>query len=136
MRRKKPKRIYRTSQKIRIINISLESLLSVLSRAANHSPPHLTRMPSNIVLISGPAVGAAQTLIWFCSCVFLPPVSTPARTIAFFVCGNTQCPFPLWESQMPSNNCAGFWTCCRSSSHSNLVLLLNVLASNVHCCQN
>ena len=37
--RKKSKRIYRTSQKIRIINVFLESLLPVLSRAGNHSPP-------------------------------------------------------------------------------------------------
>ena len=32
---KKSKRIYRTSQKIRIINVFLESLLPVLSRAGN-----------------------------------------------------------------------------------------------------
>ena len=42
----------------------------------SHSPPHLPRMPSNTVLISGPAVVAAQTLIWSYSCVFLPPMST------------------------------------------------------------
>ena len=39
----------------------------VLSLAGSHSPPHLHRMPSNTVLVSGPldpAVGAAQTLIW------------------------------------------------------------------------
>ena len=39
----------------------------------SHSPPHLPRMPSNTGLISGPAVGAAQILIWSYSCVFLPP---------------------------------------------------------------
>ena len=44
------------------------------------SPP---RMPSDTVLISGPAVGAAQILIWFYSCVFLPPVSTDIRASAF-----------------------------------------------------
>ena len=41
----------------------------VLSVAGSHSPPHLPRMPSNTVLVSGPldpAVGAAQTLIWSC----------------------------------------------------------------------
>ena len=31
----------------------------VLSLAGSHSPFHLPRMPSNTVLISGPAVGAA-----------------------------------------------------------------------------
>ena len=32
----------------------------VLSLAGSHSPSHLPRMPSNTVLISGPAVEAAQ----------------------------------------------------------------------------
>ena len=40
-------------------------------------------MPSNTVLISGPAVGAAQILIWSYSCVFLPPKSTAIRISAF-----------------------------------------------------
>ena len=35
------------------------------------------------VLISGPAVGAAQILIWSHSCVFFPPMSTANRTSAF-----------------------------------------------------
>ena len=34
----------------------------VFSLAGCHSPPHLPRMPSNTVLNSGPAVGAAQIL--------------------------------------------------------------------------
>ena len=55
----------------------------VLSHAGNHSPPYLPRMPSNTVLISGRAVGAAQILIWSYSCVFLPPVSTAIRASAF-----------------------------------------------------
>ena len=75
--RKKSKRIYRTSQNIRIVNVFLESLLSEsLPLAGSHSPPHLPRMLSNTVLISGPAVGAAQILIWSYSSVFLPPMST------------------------------------------------------------
>ena len=85
--KKKSQRIYRTSQKIRIINIFLESLLSVLSRAANHSLPHLTRMPSNTVLISGPAVGAAEILVWSYSCVFLPPMSRAIRASVFYFAG-------------------------------------------------
>ena len=41
-------------------------------------------MPSNAVLmISGPAVGAAQILIWPYSYVFLLPMSTAVRTSAF-----------------------------------------------------
>ena len=51
--------------------------------AGSHSPPHLPRMPSNTVLISGPAVGAAQILTWPHSCVFLPPVSTAIRISSF-----------------------------------------------------
>ena len=48
---------------------------------------HLPRMPSNTVLNSGPAVGAAQILIWSDFCVFLPPVSTAIRTSAFSFVG-------------------------------------------------
>ena len=59
----------------------------VLSLAGTHSPPHLPRMPSNTVLISGPAVGAAQILTWSYSCVFLPPMSTAIRTGAFSFVG-------------------------------------------------
>ena len=33
-------------------------------------------------------------------------------------------------------HCTDFWTCCGDSSDSNLVLLLCVLASNVHSYQN
>ena len=39
------------------------------------SPPKL--------LISGPAVGAAEILIWSYSCVFLPPMSTAISTSMF-----------------------------------------------------
>ena len=35
-----------------------------------------------------------------------------------------------------SQHCANLWTCCGGSSDSNLVLLLCVLASNVHSYQN
>ena len=81
--KKKSKSIYRTSQKMRIINVFLESLPSVLCLAGSHSPPHLPRMPSNTVLISGPAVVPDQILIWSCSCVFLPPMSTAVRASVF-----------------------------------------------------
>ena len=48
------------------------------------------------MLISGPAVGAAQMLIWSYSCVFLPPMSTAIRTsVCFFVCL-----FFWWEFSM------------------------------------
>ena len=48
---------------------------------------YLPRMPSNTVLISGPAVGASQILIWFYSCVFLPPMSTAIRASEFSFVG-------------------------------------------------
>ena len=41
-------------------------------------------MPSNTVLISGPAVGATQILIWAYFFVFLPPMSTTIRTSALW----------------------------------------------------
>ena len=59
----------------------------VLSLAGSHSPSHLPRMPSNTLLISGPAGGTAQILIWSYSCVFLPPMSTAIRTSAFSFVG-------------------------------------------------
>ena len=59
----------------------------VLSFPGSHSPPHLARMASNTMLISGPAVGAAQILIWSYSCVFLSPMSTAIRTSVFSFVG-------------------------------------------------
>ena len=44
-----------------------------------HSPPCLPRCTPTL-LVSGPAVGAAQTLIWSYSWVFLPPISRVFRT--------------------------------------------------------
>ena len=44
-------------------------------------------MPSNTVLIFGPAVGAAQILIWSYACVSLPPVPTAIRTSVFSFMG-------------------------------------------------
>ena len=50
----------------------------------------ILRMPSNTVLVSGPAVGAAQTLIWSYSCVFLPPCPRLSEPVRFL----------LWELSM------------------------------------
>jgi len=49
-------------------------------------------MTSNAVLISGPAVEAAQILIWSHPCLFLPPMFTAIRTSVFF-CGSSEQPF-------------------------------------------
>ena len=90
------------------------------SLAGSHSPPHLPRMPSNTVLISGPAVGAAQDLIWSYFSVFLPPMSTAIRTSAFFCVGALNDPLYIPHTQsLPSWSCGfnlqlvqfvgGFW---------------------------
>ena len=81
------KRIYRTSQKIRIINIFPESLLSE-SFPSLGVTVHLTSLgcPPTL-LVSGPAVGATQILTWSCSCVFLPPMPTVIRASAFSFAG-------------------------------------------------
>ena len=63
-KRKKSQRIYKTSQNIRMINVFLESLLSEpFSSLGVTVHLNLPRMPSNTVLVSGPAVGAVQILI-------------------------------------------------------------------------
>jgi len=74
-KRKKSRCNFRTNQNINIIMFSWNSAVSILSLAVSHSPPHLLRMPSNTGLVSGPAVGAAQTLIGpvpVCSCLQCP----------------------------------------------------------------
>ena len=65
----------------------LITAVRVLPLTGNHSPPHLPRMLSNTVLISGPAVRADQTLIWSNSCVFLSPKSTTMRASDFSFVG-------------------------------------------------
>ena len=67
--------------------------VGVLFVTGSHSPPYLSRMPSNTVLISGPAVGAAQTLLWSYSCAFLPPRSTLSELVHFV----------LWELSLSFN---------------------------------
>ena len=64
---------------------------------------HLPRMPSNTVLISGPAVGAAQILICSSSSVFLPPMSTAIRTSVFsFVRALNDLLYILQTQHLPS----------------------------------
>ena len=58
------------------------------SLTGSHRPPHLPRMPSNTVLVSGPAVGTAQILIWSYSCVFLLLMSVAIRTSVFSFVGD------------------------------------------------
>ena len=67
------------------ISVFLESLLSEsfpLLGVTGHP-----RIPSNSMLFTGLALGAAQILIWSYSCVFLPPMSTTIRTSAFSFVG-------------------------------------------------
>ena len=58
------------------------------------------------MLVSGSAVGTAQILIWFYSCVFLPPMSTAIRTSAFSFVGDLTvflCIPETWS--LPSLSC-------------------------------
>ena len=90
-----------------------------LSLAGSHSPPHLPRMPSKAVLVSGPAVGAAQTLIWPHCCLFLPPVFTAIRTSVFSFVGALNGLYTFHRYNLPSWSCGfnlqpvqlvgGFW---------------------------
>ena len=54
---KKSKRIHKTGQNMGIIVFFLSHCCQIPFPHGNHSPPHLPRMPSNNVLVSGPAVG-------------------------------------------------------------------------------
>ena len=65
----------------------LTTAVRVLSLTGNHSPPYLPRRPSDPVLISGPAVGTIQILIWSDSSVLLTPISTAIRTSVFSFVG-------------------------------------------------
>ena len=69
------------------------SAVSILPLAGNYSLPHFPRIPSNTGLVSGPAVGAAQTLLWSYSCAFLPPRSTLSELVHFV----------LWELSLSFN---------------------------------
>ena len=68
-------------------NVFLQSLLSD-SFPSLGITVHLTSLGCPLtLLISGPAVGAAQILIKFYSYVFLPPISTAIRTSVFSLVG-------------------------------------------------
>ena len=86
-KKKIPKNLQNKSKHKNNKNFSWVTAVRVLSLTGSHSPPHLPRMPSNTVLVSRPAVGAAQILIWSYSCVFLPPMSTAIRTSVFSLVG-------------------------------------------------
>ena len=73
--------------------LSWVSAVSILPLAGSHSLPRFPRIPSNTGLVSGPAVGAAQTLIWSHSWVFLPPRSTLSELVHFL----------LWELSLSFN---------------------------------
>ena len=85
--KKIPKNLQNKSKHKNSKCFSWVTAVRVLSLAGSHSPPHLPRTPSSTVLLSGPAVEAAQILIWSCSCVFLPPMSTAIRASVFSFVG-------------------------------------------------
>ena len=63
IKKKKVQKNLQNKSKYKNNNFFLESLLSKSFPSLGISPPHLPRMPSNTVLMSGPAVGAAEVLI-------------------------------------------------------------------------
>ena len=64
------------------------SVVSIFSVSVSHRLPRLPRMTSNIELVSGPVIGAALTLIWSYSCMFLPLMSASASASAFYFAGH------------------------------------------------
>ena len=87
-RKKKSKSMYRANQKIRIINVFLESLLSE-SFPSLGVAVHLTSLgwPLTLCWSLDLLWGASQILIWSYFCVFLPPMSTAIRVSAFSFVG-------------------------------------------------
>ena len=109
---KKSERIYRTSQNIRITKVFLD-LLMLESLPQLGVTVHLASLGCPPTpLISGPAVRAAQILIWSCSCVFLPPMSTAIRTSAF----------SFWELSMSFYVCHRHRVCL--AGHLDLIFSL------------
>ena len=86
-RKTKSNRIYRASENIRLLSFSWVTAVRVLSLAGSHSSPHLPRMPSNTVLVSGLAVAAAHILIWSYSCVFFLQCPQLSELVRFLLWG-------------------------------------------------
>ena len=111
-----------------------------LSLFGSHSPPHLPRMPSNTVLVSGSAVGASQILIWSYCCMFLPPMATAIRTSAFSFVGALSGFYVFHRQSLPGWSC-GFnlqlyscWEGFGSSSLATLPLGFNCGFISISAC--
>jgi len=61
---KNPKNLQNKSKYKNNKCFSWVTAVRVLFLTGSHSPPHLPRMSSNTVLVSGPAVRAIQIIIW------------------------------------------------------------------------
>ena len=68
-------------------SFSWVTAVRVLSLAGSHSTPHIARMHSSTLLISRPAVGAAQILIWSYSCVFFLQCPQLSELVRFLLWG-------------------------------------------------
>ena len=78
----------------------------VLSLTGSHSSLHLHRMPSNTMLISGPAASAAQILSCSYFSVFLPPMSIAIRPSVFsFVVALNNLLYITQIQSLPSWSC-------------------------------
>ena len=98
-------------------------------------------MPSNTVLVSGPAVGAAQILIWLYSCVFLPPMSTAIITSVFSFVGALSVLYTFHRHRVCLVDCVDlicslykWWECSGSSSLSTLALGFNCGFTSTSAC--
>ena len=87
-KQKNPKNLKNKSKHKNNNCFSWVTAVRVLSLAGSCSLPYFPRKPSSTVLISGPAVDAAQILIWSHFCVFFPPVSKAIRARVFSFMGS------------------------------------------------
>ena len=121
------------------------SAVSIFFLFVTHSPPLLPKMPSNTRLVSGPAVVAAQALIWSYCCVFLPPMSTSRCQSQFvFFCGSFRCPciHPIGHRVSPVDlldltcHLYSWWEAFGSSSLAILSLCFNCGFISTSVCES
>ena len=70
-----------------MINVFFESLLSKSFPSLGVTVQLISPGSPPTLLTSGPALGAAQILLWSYSSVFSPPISSAIRTSAFSFVG-------------------------------------------------
>ena len=105
-KKKSQENLQNTSKHKNIKCFSWITAVRVLSFAGSHSPFHFPKMPSNTVMISGPAMRAAQILIWFYSCVFLSSMFRAIRIcVSSFVGALSDLLYIPQTQSLPSWSC-------------------------------